>query len=139
MAEPIAVLEAHGANAQRAVFTPDGETLVTCGRDGRIRLWKVPSFAPDGAFEYVKALASALPAEAIATGEPVISIDTARRVARTPRRAGLRRWPVKSVRWRRLTLQPGRRWPKKDFFAPPWPSIPTAGTGWTAWRPRFSF
>ena len=51
MAEPIAVLDAHGKHAQRAVFTPDGETLVTCGQDARIRLWKVPSFAPDGAFE----------------------------------------------------------------------------------------
>jgi WD40 repeat protein len=51
MAEPIAVLDAHGKQAQRAVFTADGETLVTCGQDGCIRLWKVPSFAPDGAFE----------------------------------------------------------------------------------------
>ena len=49
MAESIAVLEAHGKHAQRAVFTADGETLVTCGQDGRIRLWKVPSFEPDGA------------------------------------------------------------------------------------------
>jgi WD40 repeat protein len=51
MADPIAVLDAHGKHAQRAVFTADGETLVTCGQDGCIRLWKVPSFAPDGAFE----------------------------------------------------------------------------------------
>lgn len=51
MAESIAVLEAHGKHAQRAVFTADGETLVTCGQDGCIRLWKVPSFVPDGAFE----------------------------------------------------------------------------------------
>lgn len=51
MATPIAVLDAHGKHAQRAVFTADGETLVTCGQDGCIRLWKVPSFAPDGAFE----------------------------------------------------------------------------------------
>lgn len=51
MAEPVAVLEAHRGHAQRALFTPDGETLLTCGQDGRIRLWKVPSFAPDGAFE----------------------------------------------------------------------------------------
>ena len=51
MAEPIAVLDAHGKHAQRAVFTADGETLVTCGQDACIRLWKVPSFAPDGAFE----------------------------------------------------------------------------------------
>lgn len=51
MAEPIAVLDAHGKHAQRAVFTADGETLVTCGQDAAIRLWKVPSFAPDGAFE----------------------------------------------------------------------------------------
>jgi len=51
MAEPVAVLEAHRGHAQRAIFTPDGETLLTCGQDGRIRLWKVPSFAPDGAFE----------------------------------------------------------------------------------------
>jgi WD40 repeat protein len=50
MAEPIAVLEAHVRHAQRAVFTTDGETLVTCGQDS-IRLWKVPSFTPDGAFE----------------------------------------------------------------------------------------
>ena len=51
MAEPVAVLDAHGKRAQRAVFTADGETLVTCGQDGCIRLWKVPSFTPDGAFE----------------------------------------------------------------------------------------
>ena len=51
MADPIAVLDAHGKHAQRAVFTADGETLVTCGQDARIRLWKVPSFEPDGAFE----------------------------------------------------------------------------------------
>ena len=51
MAESVAVLEAHGRHAQRAVFTADGETLVTCGQDAAIRLWKVPGFAPDGAFE----------------------------------------------------------------------------------------
>jgi WD40 repeat protein len=51
MADPIAVLDAHGKHAQRAVFTADGETLVTCGQDACIRLWKVPSFGPDGAFE----------------------------------------------------------------------------------------
>jgi WD40 repeat protein len=51
MAEPFAVIEAHGKHAQRAIFTADGETLVTCGQDAAIRLWKVPSFAPDGAFE----------------------------------------------------------------------------------------
>ncbi len=51
MAESIAVLAAHGRHAQRALFTADGETLVTCGQDGCVRLWKVPSFAPDGAFE----------------------------------------------------------------------------------------
>ena len=51
MAEPIAVLDAHGKHAQRALFTADGENLVTCGQDARIRLWKVPGFAPDGAFE----------------------------------------------------------------------------------------
>ncbi|HYN40767.1 MAG TPA: hypothetical protein VE129_03245 [Thermoanaerobaculia bacterium] len=51
MADPIAVLDAHGKHAQRAVFTADGETLVTCGQDTCIRFWKVPSFTPDGAFE----------------------------------------------------------------------------------------
>jgi WD40 repeat protein len=51
MAEPITVLDAHRGHAQRALFTPDGGTLVTCGQDGRIRLWRVPGFAPDGAFE----------------------------------------------------------------------------------------
>ena len=51
MAQPIAVFDAHGKHAQRAVFTADGETLVSCGQDARIRLWKVPSFSPDGAFE----------------------------------------------------------------------------------------
>jgi WD40 repeat protein len=51
MAQPIAALEAHGKHAQRALFTGDGETLVTCGQDGLVRLWKVPSFEPDGAFE----------------------------------------------------------------------------------------
>ena len=51
MAEPVAVFEAHGKHAQRALFTADGETLVTCGQDACIRLWRVPSFASDGAFE----------------------------------------------------------------------------------------
>lgn len=51
MPEPIAVLDAHARHAQRAAFTADGESLVTCGGDGRVRLWKVPSFEADGAFE----------------------------------------------------------------------------------------
>jgi WD40 repeat protein len=51
MSQPIAVIEAHGRHAQRVLFTPDGGTLVSCGQDGAIRLWKVPSFGPDGAFE----------------------------------------------------------------------------------------
>lgn len=51
MVQPIAVFDAHGKHAQRAIFTPDGGSLVTCGQDGTIRLWRVPSFTPDGAFE----------------------------------------------------------------------------------------
>lgn len=51
MADPITVLEAHRGAAQRALFSPDGGSLVTCGQDGLVRLWKVPGFAPDGAFE----------------------------------------------------------------------------------------
>ena len=51
MPEPIAVLDAHARHAQRSAYTADGESLVTCGGDGRVRLWKVPSFEADGAFE----------------------------------------------------------------------------------------
>ncbi len=51
MAEPVTAIDAHRGSAQRVAFSPDGGSLVSCGQDGRIRLWKVPSFAPDGAFE----------------------------------------------------------------------------------------
>lgn len=51
MAEPVTVIDAHRGSAQRVAFSPDGASLVSCGQDGLIRLWKVRSFAPDGAFE----------------------------------------------------------------------------------------
>lgn len=51
MSDPITVLDAHRGAAQRAVFSPDGGSLVTCGQDGSVRLWRVPGFAPDGALE----------------------------------------------------------------------------------------
>jgi protoporphyrinogen oxidase len=44
------------------------------------------TYPEGGAFEYVRALASAARPEAIVTGEPVVSIDPERRVARTARR-----------------------------------------------------
>jgi protoporphyrinogen oxidase len=44
------------------------------------------TYPEGGAFEYVKALASAVRPGAIATAEPVISIDLTNRVARTPKR-----------------------------------------------------
>jgi hypothetical protein len=39
MADPRAVLDAHGRHAQRAVFSPDGRPLANAGADGRIRGW----------------------------------------------------------------------------------------------------
>lgn len=51
MAEPVTVIDAHRGSAQRVAFSPDGGSLVSCGQDGLVRLWRVPSFAPDGAFE----------------------------------------------------------------------------------------
>jgi WD40 repeat protein len=51
MAEPVTVIDAHRGSAQRVAFSPDGESLVSCGQDALVRLWKVSSFAPDGAFE----------------------------------------------------------------------------------------
>ncbi len=51
MAEPVTVIDAHRGSAQRVAFSPDGESLVSCGQDGLVRLWKVPSWASDGAFE----------------------------------------------------------------------------------------
>jgi protoporphyrinogen oxidase len=44
------------------------------------------TYPEGGAFEYVKALASAVAPERVATGEPLIALDLERRVARTPRR-----------------------------------------------------
>jgi len=51
MAEPVTVIDAHRGSAQRVAFSPDGASLVSCGQDGRVRLWKVPSLAADGGFE----------------------------------------------------------------------------------------
>lgn len=51
MTEPVAVIEAHRGSAQRVLFSPDGASLVSCGQDGLVRLWKAPSFTPDGRFE----------------------------------------------------------------------------------------
>jgi len=44
------------------------------------------TYPEGGAFEYVKALASAVRRDAVSTDEPLLSIDLERRVARTPRR-----------------------------------------------------
>jgi protoporphyrinogen oxidase len=44
------------------------------------------TYPEGGAIEYVKALASAVRADAIALSEPLLAIDLERRVARTPRR-----------------------------------------------------
>jgi len=44
------------------------------------------TYPEGGAFEYVKALASAVRPDVISTGEPLLAIDLERRVARTPRR-----------------------------------------------------
>ena len=51
MAEPVTVIEAHRGSVQRVVFSPDGASLLSCGQDAVVRLWRVPSFAADGAFE----------------------------------------------------------------------------------------
>jgi protoporphyrinogen oxidase len=44
------------------------------------------TYPEGGAIEYVKALASAVPPGALALDEPLIAVDLARKVARTPRR-----------------------------------------------------
>ena len=44
------------------------------------------TYPEGGAFEYVKALASAVRQDCISTGEPLVALDLSRRVARTPRR-----------------------------------------------------
>lgn len=44
------------------------------------------TYPEGGAIEYVKALASAVRPESVALSEPVVNIDPARKVARTPRR-----------------------------------------------------
>jgi len=61
-----------------------------------IRNMKVPdnasynstfTYPEGGAFEYVKALASEVPASAIALGEPLVGIDLANKIATTPSRS----------------------------------------------------
>jgi protoporphyrinogen oxidase len=44
------------------------------------------TYPAGGAIEYVKALASAVPAAALALDEPLLAVDLGRKVARTPRR-----------------------------------------------------
>ncbi len=51
MAKPPIVLDAHGRHAQCVHFTRDGKHLVSGGQDARVRLWSVPGFAPERAFE----------------------------------------------------------------------------------------
>lgn len=51
MAEAPIVLDAHGRHAQGVRFTEDGSKLISVGQDARIRLWRVPDFAPDGVLE----------------------------------------------------------------------------------------
>jgi protoporphyrinogen oxidase len=60
------------------------------------------TYPEGGAFEYVKALAGAVPESAIATGEPLESIDLERRIARTPRREIAFERVVSSVPFDRL-------------------------------------
>lgn len=45
------LLEAHGKHAQAVHFTRDGKRLVSCGQDAKVRVWSVPSFKAERAFE----------------------------------------------------------------------------------------
>jgi protoporphyrinogen oxidase len=60
------------------------------------------TYPEGGAFEYVRALASAVRPDRIATGEPLVGIDLERRVARTPRREIRFERLVSSVPFNRL-------------------------------------
>ncbi|HEX7669112.1 MAG TPA: FAD-dependent oxidoreductase [Polyangiaceae bacterium] len=60
------------------------------------------TYPEGGAFEYVRALASAVRADRIATGEPLLGLDLERRVARTPRREIRFERVVSSVPFNRL-------------------------------------
>jgi protoporphyrinogen oxidase len=51
------------------------------------------TYPAGGAIEYVKALASAVPANSIALGEPLVAVDLEKKIARTPKR---------QIRYRRL-------------------------------------
>ncbi len=60
------------------------------------------SYPEGGAFEYVKALASAVRPDAIALGEPLVSVDLDRKLARTPKREIAFSRLVSSVPFNRL-------------------------------------
>jgi WD40 repeat protein len=51
MAQAPLVLDAHGKHAQAVHFTRDGKRLVSVGQDARVRLWSVPGFKAERAFE----------------------------------------------------------------------------------------
>jgi len=44
-------LDAHGRHAQAVHFTRDGKHLVSCGQDGKVRLWSVPGFKAERTFD----------------------------------------------------------------------------------------
>src|SRR5262249_39395067 len=60
------------------------------------------TYPEGGAIEYVRAIASAVRPDAIALEEPLIDIDLARRVARTPRRSIVFERLVSSAPFNRL-------------------------------------
>jgi WD40 repeat protein len=45
------VLDAHGKHAQAVRFTRDGRRLVSCGQDGKVRLWSLPGFKEERALD----------------------------------------------------------------------------------------
>jgi len=51
MSHAVQVIDAHGKHAQAVHFTRDGKRLVSCGQDARVRVWSVPGFRPERAFE----------------------------------------------------------------------------------------
>jgi protoporphyrinogen oxidase len=65
------------------------------------------TYPEGGAIEYVKALASAVRPAAIATGEPLVALDLARKVARTPRREIAFERLVSSIPFNRLVAMTG--------------------------------
>jgi protoporphyrinogen oxidase len=73
------------------------------------------TYPEGGAIEYVKALASALPPGALALEEPVIALDLARKVARTPKRELRFERLVSSMPFNRLLTLAGVPHEPADF------------------------